>query len=133
MRQFTADKLGIDVNKPVAGSGFVKNPEYNPNDALSKRYVPSGQPVTTEIKTPVPTNVPEIIPPAPTGAPEGIKAVFGDQPVPRAVRLAGGQDVFTIGEGGKFIESPEEFANMFGTREPAGIVGVIFSSKSCNQ
>ena len=125
MRKITAEKLGIDVTKPVTGAGFVKNPEYNPNDALSKRYVPSGQPVTTEIKTPAPTQVPEIVPPAPTGAPEGIKAVFGDRPVPRAVRLAGGQDVFTIGDKGKWIESPEEFEDIFGTREQAGIVGEI--------
>ena len=125
MRKFTAEKLGIDMSKPVAG--FVKNTAYDPNDSAVKRYIPSVQ-AGPEIIAPE-TKAPDIVAPAPTiaptGAPEGIKAVFGDRPVPRAVKLPGGIDVFTIGEGGKWIESPEEFEKIFGTREQAGIVSEI--------
>ncbi|MDD4601508.1 MAG: hypothetical protein PHQ46_10720 [Negativicutes bacterium] len=111
----------------------VKNPNYNPNDPQSNRYIPNGQTITVPSATPDATQ-------SINTAPEGIKAVFGDtwQPaeifksrgllnkgIQGAVRIKDTSDVYTIGQGGEYVPDENAFEKLFGTRDQSNIVGEI--------
>lgn len=129
-------------NRPPAGvnQSFIKNIDYDPNDSESKRYVPSGEQVTEVIKPSEAPQVDKTEAISAVGTPEGIKGAFGaewrpadifrergltERGITGAVQLPGSPDIFTIGEKGKWIETPEEYEELFGTRETKGIVGQI--------
>lgn len=141
-----AGHLGIGAHEIDWGqiqqgqSSFIKNPQYDPNDPGVKRYIPSGEGLAGLIKPPEAPQVDKTGAMAGYGAPEGIKAAFGegwqpseifkqrgliDQGITGAVQVGGSPDIFTIGQGGKWIESMDEYEKLFGTRETQGIVGQI--------
>jgi hypothetical protein len=100
----------------------------------SQAYAASATP--SPLTPPVSPKVPEAI--TPEGSLAGIRTVFGPnwQPSPAftpelqakgiygAVRVAGTNDVYTIGKGGT-LETPESFMQKFGTLDQTGIVGEI--------